>query len=216
MENTPTLRQEDRALALLRERGMVRLSEFMQQDITAATISRMEQKGTILQLSRGLYQLPDAPLDANHSLAEAGKLIPNGVICLHSALAFHELTDRIPASVWVGIGTRDWRPRVTRPRIQIVRFGPKIFDKGIQPHTIERVPVRIYSPAKTIVDLFYHARRQKSMYGSTVGLTEALQGMKEALRQKKATPAEIARHAVEAGIWEKVVQPRLEALTVDA
>jgi predicted transcriptional regulator of viral defense system len=209
-------RQEDRAVALLQERGMARLGEFIQADITAATISRMEQKGIIIQLGRGLYQLADAPLDANHSLAEAAKLVPNGVICLSSALAFHELTDRIPASVWVGIGPREWRPKIERPRIQIVRFGPKVFDKGIKEHIIERVPVRIYSPAKTVVDLFRHGQRQKVFYASQTGLAEALQGMKEALRQRKATPAEIARFAVEAGIWEKVVQPRLEMLTVDA
>jgi predicted transcriptional regulator of viral defense system len=207
-------RQEDRATALLRERGMARLSEFIEQGITATTISRMERKGVITQLSRGLYQLPDAPLDANHSLAEAAKLVPNGVICLGSALAFHELTDRIPASVWVGIGARDWHPKIDRPRIQIVRFGPKVFDKGIETHIIERVPARIYSPAKTIVDLFRHGQRQKVSYGS--GLTQAMLGMKEALRLRKTTPAEIARYAMEAGIWEKVVQPRLEALTVDA
>jgi predicted transcriptional regulator of viral defense system len=210
------VRQEDRAIALLQECGMARLSEFIAQDITAATISRMEHKGTVVQLSRGLYQLPDAPLDAHHSLAEAAKLIPNGVICLTSALAFHELTDRIPASVWVAIGTRDWRPKVTRPRVQIMRYGMKIFDKGIDQHMIEKVPVRIYSPAKTVVDLFYHGRLQKTLYGSEVGLTDAIQGMKEALRQRKATPTKIAAFAVEAGIWEKVVQPRLEALTVDA
>jgi predicted transcriptional regulator of viral defense system len=209
-------RQEDRAASLLRERGMVRLSEFIEQGISATTISRMERKGLINQLSRGLYQIPDAPLDANHSLAEAAKLVPKGVICLGSALTFHELTDRIPASVWVGIGARDWRPKITRPRIEIVRFGPKVFDKGIQTHIIERVPVRIYSPAKTIVDLFRHAQRHKVFYGSQTSLIEAVQGMKEALRLRKTTPAKIAQYAIEAGIWEKVVQPRLEALTVDA
>lgn len=195
---------------------MARLSEFIEQGITATTISRMERKGLINQLSRGLYQLPDAPLDANHSLAEAAKLVPNGVICLYSALAFHELTDRIPASVWVGIGARDWRPKITRPRIEIVRFGPKVFAKGIHTHTIERVPVRIYSPAKTIVDLFRHAQPHKAFYGSQTSLIEAVQGMKEALRLRKVTPAEIAQYAIEAGIWEKVVQPRLEALTLHA
>ncbi|WP_315838282.1 transcriptional regulator [Bradyrhizobium prioriisuperbiae] len=195
---------------------MARLSEFLEQDITAATISRMEQKGIVMQLSRGLYQLPDAQLDADHSLAVAAKLVPNGVICLDSALAFHGLTDRIPASVWVGIGARDWRPKIVRPRIQTVRFGPKVFDRGVQTHVIERVPVRIYSPAKTIVDLFRHGQRQKVWYDSQSGLTDAVQGMKEALRLRKATPAEIAQFAMEAGVWDKVVQPRLEVLTVDA
>jgi predicted transcriptional regulator of viral defense system len=213
--DTP-ITQEDRAIALLQERGMARLSEFLEQNITAATMSRMERKGAVVQLSRGLYQLPDASLDVHHSLAEAAKLIPNGVICLTSALAFHELTDEIPASVWVAIGPRDWRPEVTRPRVQIMRHGTKIFDKGHDTHLIEKVPVRIYSPAKTVVDLFYHGRVQKSWYASEAGLTKAVRGMKEALRQKKATPAQIAGYAVEAGIWEKIVQPRLEVLTVDA
>ena len=215
MEKEP-LRQEDNATSLLRKRGMMRLSEFHDHGITSATISRMEQKGLLNQLSRGLYQLPDAPLDANHSLAVAAKLVPNGVICHDSALAFHELTDRIPPHVWVAIGPREWRPKITQPRIQIMRFGPKVFDKGVEHHTIERIRVPIYSPAKTIVDLFKSATHQKALYNSSTGFAHATQGMKEALRLRKATPAEIARFAVEAGIWEKVVQPRLEALTLDA
>jgi predicted transcriptional regulator of viral defense system len=139
METGPA-RQEDRATTLLQERGMARLSEFIKEGITAATVSRMQQKGLVNQLSRGLYQLPDAPLDANHSLAVAAKLVPNGVICNISALAFHELTDRIPSFVWMAIGPRDWRPTIAQPRIVIERFGPKVFDKGIEHHTIERVP----------------------------------------------------------------------------
>src|SRR5882757_9106521 len=150
MESGPT-RQEDRAITLLQERGMARLSEFIKEGITAATISRMQQKGLVNQLSRGLYQLPDAPLDANHSLAVAAKLVPKGVICHVSALAFHELTDRIPSFVWMAIGSRDWCPEITQPRIVIERFGPKVFGEGIEYHPIERVRVPIYSPAKTIV-----------------------------------------------------------------
>jgi predicted transcriptional regulator of viral defense system len=208
-------RQQDKAVSLLSQRGMARLSEFIKEGITATTVSRMTKKGLIVQLGRGLYQLPDAPLDANHSLAEAAKLVPKGVICLDSALAFHELTDRIPRYVWMAIGFREWRPRITHPPIQIMRFGPKVLNSGVEMHLIENVSVRIYSPAKTIADLFYHAHRQQRWYGSKVGLTQALQGMKEALRLRKATPAEIAKYATQAGIW-KVVQPYLEALTVDA
>lgn len=216
METKPA-RQEDRAIALLADRGMARLSEFIKEGITAAAISRMEQRGLVNQLSRGLYQLPDAPLDATHSLAVAAKLVPNGVICHSSALAFHELTDRIPSFVWMAIGPRAWRPKITEPRIQIERFGPNVFDAGIERHLIERVSVRIYSPAKTIVDLFESAWRHRLLYDkSPTDFVLPTQGMKEALRLRKATPADIARFAVAAGIWEKVVQPRLEALTVDA
>jgi predicted transcriptional regulator of viral defense system len=208
-------RQQDQAIALLEARGMARLSEFIAEGITAATVSRMAKKGLITQLSRGLYQLSDTPLDANHSLAEAAKLIPRGIICLDSALDFHGLTDRIPSRVWVAIAAREWRPRITHPPVHIVRFGPKVFNTGYKEHRIERVPVRIYEPAKTIADLFFIARRQRGRHGSKVGMSQAVQGMKEALRQRKVTPAEIARYADQAGIW-KVVQPYLEALTVDA
>nr|WP_246752355.1 type IV toxin-antitoxin system AbiEi family antitoxin domain-containing protein [Bradyrhizobium diazoefficiens] len=194
---------------------MMRLSEFIREGITAATISRMEQNGRLNQLARGLYQLPDAPLEAHHDLAVAAKLVPDGVVCFDSALAFHQLTDRIPPYVWVAIGPRAWRPKIELPRLEIARFGPKVFERGIKDHTIEGVTVRIYSPAKTIVDLFQSGRRQNAFYKSTGGLLHATQAMKEALRRRKATPAEIARFAVEAGVWETLVQPRLEALTIE-
>jgi predicted transcriptional regulator of viral defense system len=194
----------------------MRLSEFHQHDITSATIARMEEKGLLNQLARGLYQLPDALLDGNHSLAVAAKLIPNGVICYDSALSFHELTDRIPPYVWMAIGPRDWRPKIARPRIQATRFGVKEFDTGIQTHAIEGVSVKIYSPAKTIVDLFKSGKYQKSFYDSNTGFAHATQAMKDALRLRKATPAEIAQFAVSAGIWENIVQPRLETLTINA
>jgi predicted transcriptional regulator of viral defense system len=130
-----------------------------------------------------------------------------------SALAFHELSDRIPGRIWVAIGTRDWRPQIAHPPIEIVRFGPNALETGVETHMIERVPVRIYSPAKTIVDLFRHASRQRG--GVKTGITEALRAMKEALRARKASPAEIARYAHQAGVW-KTMQPYLEALTLDA
>jgi predicted transcriptional regulator of viral defense system len=208
-------RQQDRAVTLLKQKGMVRLSELADAGITAATVSRMERQGLIVRLARGLYQLPGAMLDANHSLAEAAKLVPKGVVCLVSALAFHELTDTIPPRVWMAIGSKDRLPRMTHPRMQFVRFGEKALRTGLQAHRIEGVPVRITSPAKTIVDLFRYRKRAGKRFQKSPGLNLALEGLRAALRQRKATPSEIARHADEAGVW-KIVQPYLEAMTVDA
>ncbi|MBI1777733.1 MAG: type IV toxin-antitoxin system AbiEi family antitoxin domain-containing protein [Proteobacteria bacterium] len=212
-------RQQDRAIALLSQQGMARLSELTDAGITAATVSRMERKGKVIRLARGLYQLPEAPLDANHSLAEAAKLVPKGIICLQSALAFHDLTNRIPPSIWMAIGVKDWRPRITSPPIQIMRFGPKVFESGIETHVIEGVPVRIYGAAKTVVDAFRHCHMAGRLYSKSLGynLAPAIEGLRNALRQRKATPAEIARFAVEDGpkTWE-LVRLSLEAFTVDA
>jgi predicted transcriptional regulator of viral defense system len=175
----------------------------------------MKERGLIHQLGRGLYQLSDASLDVNRPLAQAAKLVPKGVICLVSALAFHELTDTIPSRVWMAIGPKDRRPRATEPPLQIVRFGDKVLRPGIAQHLIERVTVQIYSPAKTIVDLFRYRQRAGQRYRKSPGLSLALEGLREALRQRKATPAEIAEYAEQAGMW-KVVQPYLEAMTANA
>ncbi len=82
----------------------MRLAELREAGVTAATMSRMERAGEVTRLSRGVYQLPDADLDPNHSLAEAAKRVPKGVVCLVSALAFHGLTDQLPPRVWMAIG----------------------------------------------------------------------------------------------------------------
>jgi predicted transcriptional regulator of viral defense system len=196
--------QREQALSLLQGRGMVRLREFGEAGITAATVSRLEREGRIVRLARGLYQLADAPLDQQHSLAEAAKLIPKGVVCLTSALAFHGLTDQMPARVWVALTRKDWRPRIAHPPVRIVRFPPALLSAGVEHHRIENTPVPIFGVAKTIADLFRYRR--------TVGEAVTVEGLREALRQRKATPAEIARFAEQAGVW-KVMQPYLMTLT---
>ena len=207
--------QQDQVLALLKQKGMVRLSEFAQIGVAATTVSRMEKAGLVVKLGRGVYQLPDAIIDANHDLAEAVTLIPRGIICLVSALSFHELTDTIPPHVWVAIGSRDWRPSTSHLPLEIVRFNANLLNTGTETHTIEGVSVRITNPAKTIVDMFRYRKSEGVRFRQSPGLNLALEGMREALRQRKATPADIADYAGKAGIW-KIVRPYLEAMTANA
>ncbi len=114
------VQQRERAEALLGERGMARLVELRAAGVTAATIGRMERDGEVLRLTRGVYQLADAPLHAQHSLAQIAKRVPKGVVCLVSALAFHGITDQRPARIWVAIGAKDGAPRGVQPPIRIV------------------------------------------------------------------------------------------------
>ena len=134
--------QRDQAIHLLQAKGIARLSEFKNAGITAATVSRMVHAGDVIRLARGLYQLPDAALDANHSLAEAAKRIPKGVVCLVSALAYHDLTDQLPRTVWMAIGTRDWMPKDGRPAMRIVRFTDALLTDDVITVHIENVPPR--------------------------------------------------------------------------
>ena len=207
MPATDTSTQRTQALALLKRRGMTRLAEFHQAGITATTVSRMEQAGEVVRLARGLYQLPDAALDPQQSLAEAARLVPKGVICLASALAFHDLTDQMPPKVWIAIGRKDWRPRLTYPPIRITRFSDELLSRGVERKKIAGTSVPVFGVAKTVADLFRYRR--------TVGDALAIEGLRQVLRRRKATPAEIAREAEAAGVWA-TMEPYVMALTSDA
>ena len=207
MPPPPTVTQRIPALALLKRQGMIRLAEFGEAGITATTVSRMEQAGEVVRLARGLYQLPDAALDPQQSLAEAARLVPKGVICLGSALAFHGLTDQMPPKVWIAIGRKDWRPRVNYPPIRIARFSDELLQRGVEHKKIAGTPVPVFAVAKTVADLFRYRR--------TVGDALAIEGLRQALRQRKATPAEIARESKAAGVWA-TMEPYVMALTSDA
>ncbi len=187
---------------------MMRLFEFQKSGITAATVGRMVRSGDLNRLARGLYQLPDAPLDANHSLAEAAKRVPGGVVCLVSALAFHGLTDQLPGVVWMAVGKSRWSPKPDDGgvNIRIVRFTDALLEEDVATVQIEHVPVNVFGVGKTVADCFRHRRK--------VGLGVSLEGLREALRQRKASPAEIARHAESGGV-ATVVQPYLEVLAAD-
>lgn len=198
--------QREIALDLLETHGIMRLVELRAAGVTAATVGRMERDGAVVRLARGLYQLPDAELDAHHSLAEAAKRVPRGVICLVSALAFHGITDQLPRKVWMAIRRSDWTPKSGDLPIRVVRFSDDLLSQGVEAHVIEGVSVKVFGVAKTVADCFRHRGR--------IGLAVALEGLQEALRQRKATPAEIAR-AADAGGVATVVRPYLEALTAN-
>jgi predicted transcriptional regulator of viral defense system len=169
-------------------------------------VSRLEREGAVVRLARGLYQLPDASVDTHHTLAEASKLVPRGVVCLTSALAFHDLTDQLPPKVWIAIGPKDWRPRFRYPPVRFVRFPEPQLHSGVEHHTIDGIKVPIFGIAKTIADLFRYRR--------TIGINVALEGLREALRQRKATPGEIAKWAVERGVW-KIMEPYVSAMSAN-
>ena len=207
MPSPDTSTQRSQALALLKRRGMTRLAEFGEAGITATTVGRMERAGDVVRLARGLYQLPNAALDAQQSLAEAARLVPKGVICLASALAFHGLTDQMPPKVWIAIGRKDWRPRVNYPPMRIARFSDEHLQRSVERRKIAGTLVPVFGVAKTVADLFRYRR--------TVGDALAIEGLRQALRQRKATPAEIAREAEAARVWA-TMEPYVMALTSDA
>lgn len=184
----------------------MRLSELKALGVHPPTLSRLVEEGTVVRTQRGLYELADAEPDIAHSLAEMAKRVPKGVVCLISALQFHGITLQNPRGVWMAIGEKDRKPNVTNGTVRFVRFGEKALTLGVETHTIDGVPVRIFDPAKTIVDCFRYRR--------SVGADVALEALRMGLRARKARAARIAHYARELRI-RSVVRPYLESMAAD-
>lgn len=198
--------QRQTALRLLEHNGIMRLSDLMAQGVDPPTLSRLVNEGAVIRPSRGLYELADAEFHLSHGLAEIAKRVPKGVICLISALQFHEITLQNASSVWVAIGEKDRKPSISYPPVRFVRFGKRALAAGIDKHIIDSVSVRITDPARTVVDCF--------RYRKTVGLDVALEALRMALRSRKASADQITRHAHNLRIGT-VIRPYLESLAAD-
>lgn len=196
--------QRDHLRAMVAQHGIVRAQELRKAGIAGTTIQRAVENGELVRIGRGLYQDPRSDIDTDQALAEVAKRIPKGVIAMASALAFHGLTDQMPRKVWVAIGPSDWSPVLAYPPTRIVRFTEKYLRQGIEHHKISGVDVSIYSVAKTLADLFRNGR--------LVDRSVAVEGLRAAIEQRKATPAQIAEAARSGGAW-RIMRPYLEALT---
>jgi predicted transcriptional regulator of viral defense system len=138
-----------------------------------------------------------------HSYAEVAKRVPEAVICLLSALTFHELTTQSPASVWIALGKGARTPALVSPSLRIIRLSGPSLTTGVEKHQIEGVPVRVYSAAKTVADCF--------KFRNKIGLDIAIEALKDSLRQKKANVNEIYRYAKVCRV-SNVIRPYMEAL----
>lgn len=178
----------ERALHLTRVRGIARARDFKAAGIPLVYLKRLTDAGDLVRLSRGLYQDPArAGEHIAHDLAEAARLVPNGVISLISALRHHELTTQLPHAVWMTIPHKDRTPNTTSLKLEIVRATGEALTAAIEQVMVEGVPVPIYSVAKTVADCFKHRRH--------VGEDVAVEALRDALRQRKTTASELMRFA---------------------
>ena len=203
---TDKISQRDLAVALLEKRGAMNRVELGVAGVHPQTLVRLMDEGILIRVTRGLYQLANADISASHDLAEVAKLVPKGVICLVSALQFHELTLQTPSRVWLAIGSKARTPKIEYPPVRIVRMGSNALSFGVETHSIDGVSVPVFDPAKTVVDCF--------RYRKHVGFDVALEGLGNVIRSDKAKPAEIVRYARDMRIWT-VVRPYLEMAVID-
>lgn len=166
------------------------------------TLSRMVAHGELVRIGRGLYSLPDADIGENHSLAEAVKQYPGGVICLISALYFHGIGTQLPYETWMMRHDRRTAPDKAFP-VRFVYCTSDVFSFGIEKHTIEGTEVSIYTPAKTVADCF--------KYRNKIGLDVAIEALREGWRARLFTMDELWA-AVKHCRVRRTIQPYVEML----
>jgi predicted transcriptional regulator of viral defense system len=147
--------------------------------------------------------LPEADITEHHTLVEASKRVPKGIICLLSALQFHGLTTQAPFEVWMAIDNKARQPQVDYPSLRIVRFSGESLKAGIQEEEIEGVSIKIYNPAKTVADCF--------KYRNKIGLDVAIEALRDCRRQRLCSNDELWKYAKICRVTN-IMKPYLEAI----
>lgn len=182
--------------------GTIRTSEAFKQGIHRRTLYALRDSGVLTQISRGVYSLTDKPI-SNPDLVTIGTRVPNAVICLISALAFHNITTQIPHAVSIAIPKDTTPPRIEHPPISVHKFSGDAFTSGVEEHSIDGVSVKIYSAEKTLADCF--------KYRNKIGLDVCIEALKLYKSRKKVSVQEIIKFAKICRVY-KIITPHLESI----
>ena len=179
------------------------MSEAIARGISRYQLYALKRQGVIEQISRGIYRLTELPALANPDLVTVGLRLPKAVICLVSALAWHEMTTQIPHRVAVAISRQSRPPHLDYPPLSVHRFGDAAYRAGIEEHLTDGVPVKIYSPEKTLADCF--------KFRNKLGMDVVQEALKLYRARKPFKPDALVGYAKICRI-ENVMWPYLEAL----
>lgn len=188
---------------MVRKAGVFRPRELDRVGIPREYLRQARDRGLVRQVGRGLYVAEGNRVTEHHTLVEAAKRVPHGVVSLLSALRFHGLATQAPREVWLAVAHKARRPRVDYPLLRIVHFSGNALTYDIKKENLEGITVRVFGPAKTVADCF--------KFRNKIGLEVALEALRDCYRQRKATMDELFIAAKVCRV-ERVMQPYLESL----
>nr|WP_315478797.1 type IV toxin-antitoxin system AbiEi family antitoxin domain-containing protein [uncultured Rhodoferax sp.] len=197
------MNQSDHILALAGQKHLLRAADVRAMGCSPQLLIRLHQAGKLQRVARGLYRLPDADLTEHHTLIEVCQRLPKAVLCLLSALQFHDIGTQMPHEVWVALPEASPTPSLGYPTLRITRLRGEAYAAGIEVITEHGAPLRVYSAAKTVTDCF--------KFRNKIGLDVALEALKDAWRSRKVTMTEL-QHFAQINRVERVMQPYLEAV----
>ena len=195
---------EHQLLRLARQRKLLRARDVAATGLPTITLTRLVQAGKLERVARGLYGLPGAAPSEHRSLAEVALRVPKGVVCLLSALRFHEIGTQAPFEVWLAIPNRVAPPRIEKPAIRVVRMSDDALAEGLRHTRIDGVEVPVFNPARTVVDCF--------RFRNKIGLDVALEALRDGWSKRKFKLDELWHHATRQRV-ATVMRPYIEAIT---
>ncbi len=187
----------------LQHGGVVRTAQVLRAGVHPRTLYALRDSGFLERLERGLFRLAELPEIGNPDLVTVGLKVPSGVVCLISALAYHELTTQIPHEVSVALPRGSEPPRLRFPPIRIYWFSDQAMTNGVEEPIIDGVRVRIFGAEKTIADCF--------KYRNKLGLDVAMEALRLYCKRRRSNLDEVVRYAKIDRV-EKVMRPYLEAV----
>ncbi len=192
-----------RVLDLARQKSILRPCDLKDIGVPRVVLARLTENSQLEKVCRGLYRLPDSDISENESLITIAAKIPQAVFCLLTALQFHELTTQLPRQNWIAMPRGSHAPKIDYPPIKMIQFTGDAYSIGIEVYEQDQVPLRVYGVAKTLADCFKHRNK--------IGLDVALDALKEARSQKKASADDLWRFAKICRV-ANVMRPYLEAI----
>jgi predicted transcriptional regulator of viral defense system len=197
------MNQSDHILELARQRRVLRAVDVRARGWSPQLLIRLHQAGKLQRIARGLYGLPDAEVTEHQTAQEVCQRVPKAVLCLLSALQFHEIGTQLPREVWIALPEGSQAPALDYPPLRITRLRGAAYSEGILAVTDHGATIRVYSAAKTVADCF--------KFRNKIGLDVALEALKDAWRSRKVTMAELSQFA-KINRVERVMQPYMEAV----
>jgi len=194
--------KNEEVLRFVKKQGMIRVRDAIAHGIHPEYLRRLCEKGLLMKLSRGIYIPADSEISQNIGLVQVAKRVPQGVICLLSALQYHEIGTQSPFEIWIAVNPREAKPQIDYPPVRVVRFSGQALTEGIEEHLIEGVEIKVYNPAKTIADCF--------KYRNKIGLDIALEALKDCRQRKLCTNDQFWEYAKICRV-SNVMKPYLEA-----
>jgi predicted transcriptional regulator of viral defense system len=195
--------QTQRTLDLARQVGILRPVQLKHVGIPPEVLARLTASGQLQRVGRGLYRLTGAPVSELESLSTIAVKVPQAVFCLLTALQIHELTTQLPRQVWIAMPQGSHTPKMDYPPVKMVQMTGAAFSEGIEVIQADQVSLRVYGVAKTVADCFKHRNK--------IGLDIAIEALRDALAQKKASANDLWRFAKICRV-ANVMRPYLETL----